>query len=109
MTIFTIAFGHETPTVGSVTLLFFQEAIGGIVYGFLLALLFHYLISATDDHSMELLLTIGIPTAGYAFADVIHVSGPLAMVVSGIMIGNWTRFIGFSKRVKSISITSGNS
>ncbi|KOO05174.1 cation:proton antiporter [Vibrio nereis] len=97
VTLFTIAFGTETPTVGSVTLLFIQEAIGGIIYGFALGLLFHYLISATDDHSMELLLTIGVPTAGYAFADVIHVSGPLAMVVSGIMIGNWTRFIGFSK------------
>lgn len=97
VTLFTIAFGHETPTIGSVTVLFAQEALGGITYGFLLGLLFHYLISATDDHSMELLLTIGIPTAGYVFADVIHVSGPLAMVVSGIMIGNWTRFIGFSK------------
>ncbi|MGI2882238.1 cation:proton antiporter [Vibrio furnissii] len=97
VTIFTIAFGHETPTVGSVFGLFAQEAMGGILYGFVLGLIFHYLISATDDHSMELLLTIGIPTAGYVFADVIHVSGPLAMVVSGIMIGNWTRFIGFSK------------
>ncbi|USD40853.1 sodium:proton antiporter [Vibrio sp. SCSIO 43135] len=97
VTIFTIAFGTEAPTVGSVTLLFIQEAIGGIAYGFVLGLVFHYLISSTDDHSMELLLTIGIPTAGYAFAEVLHVSGPLAMVVSGIMIGNWTRFIGFSK------------
>tara|TARA_B100001057_G_C22816322_1_gene937585 strand:+ start:566 stop:1858 length:1293 start_codon:yes stop_codon:yes gene_type:complete len=97
VTIFTIAFGHEAPTVGSVTLLFMQEALGGIIYGFALGLLFHYLISSTDDHSMELLLTIGVPTAGYAFAEVLHVSGPLAMVVSGIMIGNWTRFIGFSK------------
>ncbi|MCG3759832.1 sodium:proton antiporter [Vibrio cincinnatiensis] len=97
VTLFIIAFGHETPTILSVSALFAQEAIGGIVYGFFLGLLFHYLISATNDHSMELLLTIGIPTAGYVFADVIHVSGPLAMVVSGIMIGNWTRFIGFSK------------
>ncbi|CCO45361.1 putative NhaP-type Na+/H+ and K+/H+ antiporter [Vibrio nigripulchritudo SOn1] len=97
VTLYTIAFGTETPTFISVSLLFIQEAIGGIVYGFALGLLFHYLISSTNDHSMELLLTIGIPTAGYAFADVIHVSGPLAMVVSGIMIGNWTRFIGFSK------------
>lgn len=97
VTIFTVAFGKEAPTVGSVVALFAQEALGGIVYGFLLGLLFHYLISATNDHSMELLLTIGVPTAGYVFADVIHVSGPLAMVVSGIMIGNWTRFIGFSK------------
>jgi len=97
VTLFTIAFGKEAPTVGSVTALFAQEALGGIAYGFLLGLLFHYLISATNDHSMELLLTIGVPTAGYVFADIIHVSGPLAMVVSGIMIGNWTRFIGFSK------------
>jgi CPA1 family monovalent cation:H+ antiporter len=97
VTMFSIAFGNEAPTVGSVTMLFLQEAIGGIVYGLALGLLFHYLISATNDHSMELLLTIGVPTAGYVFADVIHVSGPLAMVVSGIMIGNWTRFIGFSK------------
>ncbi|MGL4193639.1 MAG: cation:proton antiporter [Vibrio sp.] len=97
VTIFTIAFGDQTPTIGSVSLLFVQEAIGGMIYGALLGLVFHYLISATNDHSMELLLTIGIPTAGYVFADIIHVSGPLAMVVSGIMIGNWTRFIGFSK------------
>lgn len=97
VTLFTIAFGSETPTVGSVTALFLQEAIGGIIYGFVLGLIFHYLISSTNDHSMELLLTIGIPTSGYAFAEILHVSGPLAMVVSGIMIGNWTRYIGFSK------------
>ena len=97
VTLFTVAFGNQTPTVLSVTQLFLQEAIGGIVYGFILGLIFHYLICSTNDHSMELLLTIGIPTAGYAFAEIIHVSGPLAMVVSGIMIGNWTRYIGFSK------------
>ncbi|MBY5949096.1 cation:proton antiporter [Photobacterium rosenbergii] len=97
VTLFTIAFGNEAPTVLGVGQLFLQEAIGGIAYGFALGLIFHYLISSTNDHSMELLLTLGIPTAGYVFADVIHVSGPLAMVVSGIMIGNWTRYIGFSK------------
>ncbi|KAB2824186.1 cation:proton antiporter [Aliivibrio finisterrensis] len=97
VTLFTIAFGSEAPTVSSVTALFLQEAIGGVIYGFVLGLIFHYLISSTNDHSMELLLTIGIPTSGYAFAGILEVSGPLAMVVSGIMIGNWTRYIGFSK------------
>ena len=97
VTLFTIAFDTEMPTVGSVSILFAHEALGGIAYGFILGLVFHYLISATDDHSMELLLTIAVPTAGYAFAEYLHVSGPLAMVVSGIMLGNWTRFIGFSK------------
>ena len=49
---------------------------------------------------MELLLTIGIPTAGYSFASLIGVSGPLAMVISGIMVGNWTRKNGFSDESK---------
>ena len=102
VTVYTIAFGSESPTFGSVTMLFVQEAIGGMIYGLVLGLIFHYLISATDDHPMELLLTIGIPTAGYALADILHVSGPLAMVVSGIMIGNWTRYIGFSKTNENI-------
>ncbi|MDP2557411.1 sodium:proton antiporter [Photobacterium damselae subsp. piscicida] len=97
VTLFTIAFGSETPTVLGVGHLFVQEALGGIAYGFALGLIFHYLISSTNDHSMELLLTLGIPTTGYVFAQYLHVSGPLAMVVSGIMIGNWTRYIGFSK------------
>jgi CPA1 family monovalent cation:H+ antiporter len=97
VTLYSIAFSGTEPTIMSVTELFLHEAIGGIIYGFALGLLFHYLISATNDHSMELLLTIGIPTAGYVFADIIGVSGPLAMVVSGIMIGNWTRIKGFSK------------
>ncbi|MGR5254366.1 cation:proton antiporter [Vibrio astriarenae] len=101
VTLFTIAFGTETPTIASVTTLFLQEAGGGILYGFALGLLFHYLISSTNDHSMELLLTIGIPTAGYAFAEYLGVSGPLSMVVSGIMIGNWTRFTGFSPESKA--------
>lgn len=97
VTLFTIAFGNEAPTVTSVIGLFLQEAIGGIAYGFVLGLVAHYLISSTDDHSMELLLMICVPTAGYVLAEVLEVSGPLSMVVSGIMIGNWTRYIGFSK------------
>ncbi|GEA62314.1 cation:proton antiporter [Vibrio comitans] len=97
VTLFTIAFGAEAPTVGSVSVLFFQEAIGGIAYGFVLGLIFHWLIRTTEDHSMEMLLTILIPSTGYAIAELLEVSGPLSMVVSGIIIGNWTRKTGFSE------------
>ncbi len=96
MTLFTIAFSTETPSAMDVITLFLHEIIGGLVYGLLLGLLFHFLICNTKDHSMELLLTLGIPTAGYSFAILIGVSGPLSMVVSGIIIGNWTRYVGFS-------------
>ncbi|PMH39918.1 sodium:proton antiporter [Vibrio sp. 10N.286.49.B3] len=96
-TLFAIAFNHEEPTIGSVSMMFMQEAVGGIVYGLILGLIFHYLIKATDDHSMELMLTILIPTTGFVVADILEVSGPLAMVSSGILIGNWTRFVAFTK------------
>lgn len=101
MTIFSIAFATGEPTVSSVSMLFLHEAIGGILYGLVLGFFFHCLISATDDHAMELLLTVGIPTGGYVFAQMIGVSGPLSMVVAGIMIGNWTRIKGFSKESKA--------
>ena len=97
-TIFAVAFGGQEPTFGGVMGLFLQEAIGGIFYGLVLGLVAHWLISSTDDGSLEILLTLTIPTAGFMLAGVLHVFGALAMVVSGIMIGNWTRKKGFSEQ-----------
>ncbi len=91
ISLFTLAFGDQAPTIPEVTLLFFREVFGGISYGLVLALTLHWLIRRTDDSVMVLLLTLLVPTAGYAGAEVIHVSGPLAMVVSAIYLGNITQ------------------
>lgn len=98
LTIFSVAFSGNEATVGSVVTLFTHEAIGGILFGGLLGLMSHIMISATDDGSMELLMTLCVPTAGFAIANLLGVSGALAMVVAGIMIGNWTRHTGFSEQ-----------
>ncbi|TNH08003.1 cation:proton antiporter [Testudinibacter sp. TR-2022] len=98
VTVFTVAFGGAEPTVVGIFELFMHEAIGGIIFGFILGLVAHWLISATDDGSMEILLTLTIPTAGFILANAMGVSGALAMVVAGIMIGNWTRNKGFSEQ-----------
>lgn len=100
VTLFAIAFGDHTPTVGSVITLFLREAVGGIAFGFVLGLIFDYLIKKSDDPSLELLMTLLIPTAGYAFAEVLGVSAPLAVIVTGIFLGNWTRHNGFSETSK---------
>lgn len=97
-TVFAVAFGGQEPTAGGILQLFLKEAIGGVVFGFVLGLIAHYLISATDDGSLEILLTLIVPTAGFMLANLLHVSGALAMVVSGILIGNWTRYTGFSEQ-----------
>lgn len=99
VTVFAVAFGGQEATFSGIMSLFLHEAIGGILFGFVLGFIAHILISATDDGSMEILLTLTIPTAGFMLANnVLHVSGALAMVVAGIMIGNWTRHSGFSEQ-----------
>lgn len=97
-TVFSVAFSGQEATLGGILSLFLQEAIGGILFGLCLGIVAHWLISATDDGSLEILLTLIIPTAGFMLAHYLHVSGALAMVVSGIMIGNWTRRYGFSEQ-----------
>ncbi|MGC6358841.1 cation:proton antiporter [Bisgaard Taxon 45] len=97
-TIFAVAFGGHAPTLAGITELFLQEAVGGILFGLVIGFVAHLLISSTDDGSLEILLTLTIPTAGFMLANMLHVSGALAMVVAGILIGNWTRYTGFSKQ-----------
>ncbi|MGL6159622.1 cation:proton antiporter, partial [Microbulbifer sp.] len=95
--IFAVAFQGGQPTLPAVAELFAVEALGGVALGLAIGGLFHWLICSTDDHSLELLLTLVIPTAGFSLSNVLGVSGALAMVVSGIIIGNFTREQGFSR------------
>ncbi|EIJ68561.1 cation:proton antiporter [Pasteurella bettyae] len=99
-TVFSVAFSGEEPSLMSVLGLFLHEAVGGILFGLCIGFIAHVLISATDDGSLEILLTLTIPTAGFILANWLHISGALAMVTAGIMIGNWTRRQGFSEQSK---------
>ncbi|MBF8999654.1 MULTISPECIES: cation:proton antiporter [Vibrio] len=93
VTIFQIAFSSDTPTIGGTIELFAHEAIGGVLFGAVLGALFHFLIKTAHDSLMRIILTMLVPTAGYVMAEHIGVSGPLAMVVAGIIVGNITRTI----------------
>lgn len=96
LSIYAVAFSGEEASISNVSAIFLREAVGGIAFGALIGVLAHYMISATDEGPMELAMTLCIPTAGFAAANLLGVSGALAMVVSGIIVGNWTRYSGFS-------------
>lgn len=70
---------------------FLQEAFGGLLYGFILGLLGNHLISKIDSYEVETMITLAMATAGYLFAEVIHVSAPLAIVMAGLIVGNFSR------------------
>lgn len=88
LTLYQLAFNDLPITVTGVSTLFMQQAVGGIVYGIVLGLLGYRLIKPINEHHLEISITVAIVTGGYALAHAINVSGPLAMVVAGLLIGN---------------------
>lgn len=80
----------------SVMMLFGQEAIGGVLLGILIGVLGYKLIASIDHYQVEVLITLAVVMGGYTLSHYIHVSGPLAMVVGGIIIGNHGREYGMS-------------
>lgn len=85
-----------TPTVVAGLTLLAQEAGGGIVFGLVLGWITYYLLKSVDDYQVEVLLTLAAVTGGYALASHLHISGPLAMVVMGLVIGNHGRALAMS-------------
>ncbi|MFL3651079.1 MAG: cation:proton antiporter [Pseudoalteromonas sp.] len=90
-TIFSVAFYGTDAQFGDIAELFFVDALGGIAFGLAIALVGHFLIINSRDVNIRLLITLTIPTAGFAAANIWEISGALAMVTSGILMGNITR------------------
>ena len=96
LTILEMVEGHAEPTFGHVSLFLLEEAVGGVVLGIVLGLVTFYLMRSLDDYATELLLTLALVTGGYALAVAIHVSGPIVVVVAGLVIGNRARELAMS-------------
>ena len=78
-----------------------MEAAGGIVFGLAAGLLTYWLLAQVDDYKVEILLTLGLASGGYALADWIGVSAPIAIVVAGLLIGNEGREKAMSDETRS--------
>lgn len=91
-----IAIGGEAITAGAVIKLFLQEAAGGVFFGILLGFITYRMLARVDNYQVEILLTLALVTGGYALATAIHVSGPIAIVVAGLMVGNHGRMLAMS-------------
>jgi CPA1 family monovalent cation:H+ antiporter len=94
------AAGGERLAGAEVARLFLVEAVGGIGFGLVLGWGAYRMLRAVDQYQVELLVTLAIVTGGYALAQTLGVSGPLAMVVSGLFIGNHGRRLGMSERTR---------
>lgn len=68
--------------------LFAFEAGGGVVLGLVIGWLGFRGLKSMDNYSLEVLITLAVVMGGYALASAVHISGPLAMAVAGLIIGN---------------------
>jgi len=94
-----IAGGHELSLVGT-TSLFLQEAVGGALLGLVAGYLAFLLLKTIDNYTVEILITLSLVTGGYALAGALHTSGPIAMVVAGLLIGNHGRVFAMTDRTR---------
>ncbi len=82
------ALGAEDFSLAHAAELFAVEALGGALYGLALGWIVYRAMKTIDEHNLEVLLTLALVMGGYALAQRIHVSGPVAMAVAGLLIGN---------------------
>ena len=91
-----LASGTEPVSFWSISKLFAVEALGGIVYGIIIGLISFWMLKSVDNYQVEILITLALVSGGYALADYLHLSGPIAVVVAGLLIGNHGRMLAMS-------------
>jgi CPA1 family monovalent cation:H+ antiporter len=90
----------ETPTVAHGAALFLQEGGGGIAFGLALGYVTYRMLKSIDSYQEEVLITLAAVLGGYALASRFHISGPLAMVVAGLIVGNHGRALAMSDKTR---------
>jgi len=90
----------DAPTAARGAMLLLEEGGGGIVFGLVLGYVTYRMLKSIDSYQEEVLITLAAVLGGYALASRLHVSGPLAMVVAGLIIGNHGRALAMSDKTR---------
>lgn len=95
-----IASSGGDVSFAEVATLFGKEAIGGVIFGLLIGGLAYKLLKDVDNYQVEVLITLALVAGGYSLAHYLHTSGPIAIVVAGLLIGNHGRRFAMSAKTR---------
>ncbi len=84
----------------NITMLLAWQSVGGFALGLSLGWLTYQLLNSIDDYKVEVLLTVALASGGYALAEFVHVSAPIAMVVAGIVLGTQGESFGLKSKIR---------
>jgi CPA1 family monovalent cation:H+ antiporter len=100
LTLLRLTAGQHEVSVSEVADVLVREVLGGLVFGFGVGWIAYHMLKRIDQHQIEVLITLAVVTGGYALALELNLSGPLAMVVAGLLIGNHGRRFAMSDRTR---------
>jgi len=82
--------GHGGQDVGPMTavLAFLREAVGGVVMGIVTGYIAYGAMRLIDEYNLELTVSLALVTGTYSLAHTLGVSGPIAVVVAGLLTGH---------------------
>jgi CPA1 family monovalent cation:H+ antiporter len=98
--LFRIATGGGEVSPGAIAGLFLLEALGGLLFGLAIGFAAYAMLRSVNNYQVEILITLALVMGGYALAHAMHVSGPIAIVVAGLLIGNHGRLLAMSKTTR---------
>lgn len=80
--------GEHAVGAAQVAELFVVEALGGAALGLATGYVAYRAMRAIDDFPVEVLISLALVAGTYAVAAKLHLSGPIAVVVAGLLVGN---------------------
>ena len=92
--------GTDGVSVGSIGLAFLEEAGGGVLFGLALGYGLYRLLRSINHYQTEVMITVAGVMGGYLLAQYLHISGPLAMVVAGLFVGDHAREHAMSRQTE---------
>jgi CPA1 family monovalent cation:H+ antiporter len=100
LVIASIAAGNDQISTLSVIGLFLREAAGGVLFGLASGFVAYRMLRDVDNYQVEILITLSLVTSGYALAEKLQLSAPIAIVVAGLLIGNHGKLLPMPERTR---------
>ena len=97
-----IAFQTSSHPIGAIDVgkLFVVEALGGALLGCVTGWMVYRVLRVVDEYNLEVMMTLALVMGTYAIASALHVSGPIAVVIAGLWIGNHGVLYGMSETTR---------
>ena len=92
--------GAHLPGAGDVAGGFWKVAGIGTVVGLGLGLMAFWVLKNLNDHTLETAITIALAWGAFVVAESVHSSGVIAVVVAGLLIGNYGKALAMSDETR---------